>query len=308
MNSRFDGTRFARLTQPHVQYRNDRTVYGGAMRFECETFEQVLHSNSRRIRNQVRETTRQGVLIVALSTRNIEGLLWLQASEGPRLGIIGRHSMCDLAIEGHERLALRHVAVAVELVRDTIRVRVFDLASEAGTFDNKGEPLVAVDGEAPMLFQAAGLAFLCLETGSGACEVDAIGAVNKPRAVRGQSSRNRRASAAEDLLGIWERVEGTLLVRSRDAETHLKVGRTALSRGVLIGRYPRCAGAATLAHDECVSRVHALVISIGGEPVAIDVASTNGVWVAGQSARLARLNRDLVCLTENSAFQWQRHS
>jgi pSer/pThr/pTyr-binding forkhead associated (FHA) protein len=59
----------------------------------------------------------------------------------------------------------------------------------------------------------------------------------------------------------------------------LRVGHAALRDGILLGRYDRCDGAAHA--DSGVSRVHALLIQLGEQLVAVDLASTNGTAEVG---------------------------
>ncbi|PIE17524.1 MAG: hypothetical protein CSA66_05675 [Proteobacteria bacterium] len=81
----------------------------------------------------------------------------------------------------------------------------------------------------------------------------------------------------------------------------------ALSRGVVVGRYPRCASKGRLPLDATVSRVHALVLDVDGQPWLIDVASINGVELDGAPIRQAPLplDRPAVVRLGRSLLRWQ---
>ena len=80
---------------------------------------------------------------------------------------------------------------------------------------------------------------------------------------------------------------GQFELTSRLGHDVIDVGAEALRRGLLLGRYSRCdtAGARSLALER-ISRVHVLVIEIGGRVWMIDAASTNGIAVGGKSVRV----------------------
>src|SRR5690606_13249358 len=63
----------------------------------------------------------------------------------------------------------------------------------------------------------------------------------------------------EPLVSRGETVAGWLRVRVDGNEVGFQVGRRALRRGLLLGRYDRCTGHALLKREQ-FSRVHALVI------------------------------------------------
>src|SRR6185436_13232851 len=59
-----------------------------------------------------------------------------------------------------------------------------------------------------------------------------------------------------------------------------------LERGLLIGRYERCAFGA---EDDRLSRVHLLLLRDGDQVWAIDTASSNGTTAGGSAIRQIRL-------------------
>lgn len=106
------------------------------------------------------------------------------------------------------------------------------------------------------------------------------------------------ARAHASHLAEGEDVLGTLRLRTRGEVRHLRVGRAALQRGILLGRYDRCdMGGHHMLTSDRLSRVHLLVTDVGGRVYAIDTASTNGTQVHGHSSRydlrILPLERDL---------------
>jgi len=72
---------------------------------------------------------------------------------------------------------------------------------------------------------------------------------------------------------------GSLRFRYAGQDERYQVSAERLARGVLVGRYDRCNVLAADDDINAISRVHVLLVRIGGEVWAIDTASTNGVWL-----------------------------
>ena len=109
--------------------------------------------------------------------------------------------------------------------------------------------------------------------------------------VRGPSRAQRK------LLADGEQPLGELEVTSESGQTLLTVGPSAAREGILFGRYERCdtEGLAVLT-DPRISRVHVLLLLVGGRRFAGDAASSNGVWLGEEEVRAAEL-RDGQTLT-----------
>ena len=94
------------------------------------------------------------------------------------------------------------------------------------------------------------------------------------------------------------------------AKHRTTVGERAASGGILLGRYERCDshGASAVAHPG-ISRVHLLVLTIGGNVYAIDTGSTNGTYRTGHDAevRILRLDDDveLVLGEDLARVKWK---
>jgi FHA domain-containing protein len=85
---------------------------------------------------------------------------------------------------------------------------------------------------------------------------------------------------------------GVLEVRGPHLAGEIEIGHDELRDGVLLGRYDRCASA-TLADDQSLSRVHALMIQIDDKLLMIDTASINGTRVVGEHrSRVIELSGD----------------
>ncbi|PIE18043.1 MAG: hypothetical protein CSA65_06315 [Proteobacteria bacterium] len=68
-------------------------------------------------------------------------------------------------------------------------------------------------------------------------------------------------------------------VKHKEHESALTLGSRATKRGVLLGRFRRCNGASILT-DDCISRVHLLIVEVGEHLYTIDTGSTTGTWVS----------------------------
>ena len=85
------------------------------------------------------------------------------------------------------------------------------------------------------------------------------------------------------------------------------MGAGATRQGVLLGRYERCdtAGLPVLANPS-LSRVHLLVIEMGGALYAVDTASKNGSWVGSAAVRGTRMLPGLqVRLAHDATVEWR---
>jgi hypothetical protein len=94
----------------------------------------------------------------------------------------------------------------------------------------------------------------------------------------------------EKLLDTGEVPRGRLVIRCEGREMTMVLGASAITRGVLLGRYDRCdASDPSVLATPSISRVHALVVELAGRLYVVDAGSTNGVWESHQRVPFARL-------------------
>lgn len=248
------------------------------------------------------------------------GSMCLAARAGAvRAGVVGRHSAADLHLPDDPSLALRHLAVLVEApslrdaLRGDVRFRVLDLATGSPPRDEEGRAVESLTVEGPVFLTCQGYALLAFVTGDPtdwpASPIDAWDCIPErvfveerlaptaqgsgaaplpggaaPARDLGRQTLIRRHLSASAIVDLRhapvEPPVGTLaLMCDREVRLSVDVGREQMRRGILVGRYDRCAGGADITTDE-VSRVHLLVIELGGRLYAIDLCSTNGTFLA----------------------------
>jgi len=284
--------------------------------------------------DRCREVNEPGIALVAVdetSGRSMGLVRLLARVQRHVAAIIGRHDECDLFLNAHARLALRHLAVVLDPVLDwragaNVRYRVLDLRTTDGFSDESDRPLRGLCCEGPGLLRCGGYALFIMPLGDPtdwpASAADAwaflpervyfdeldrhpLGSVprlpRKPPAGAFNNAHTHRSmiirthgprDTNEGSLVESGDIAGTLeLVGPRNRGT-IRIGHDELRDGVLIGRYARCNNA-QLADDPSLSRVHALLLQIDDAIVAIDTASLNGTREANQpKARLIQLLGD----------------
>lgn len=263
------------------------------------------------IADALSEERRPGVMAFVLSPPGIEGRLWLQATETLRAGSIGRHGFADLYLPGRPGLSLRHCMVLVRRLEDAVRIHLVDLQSSGGIHLAGGEPLAAIDADGHLFLQAPGVVLAFFPTGvplpwdpSAARPFATLPPVvptrtqSPPRPIFDGSDRFHLSTAIvregpveirPEALCLPDEVPAGQLVLSSDTATQtLRIGYSALDRGVVLGRYDRCSGSRVL-DDHRVSRVHALVFRRDHTLWIADVGSTNGTFLDGEEIRCAPL-------------------
>ena len=104
---------------------------------------------------------------------------------------------------------------------------------------------------------------------------------------------------------IGETPAGALTFASPCGRGRMPVGLSALDRGIVIGRYGRCAGTRALRHDS-VSRVHALLIRRDGRLFLADAGSTNGVWLGEEEIKCGQVVPGAEYhLGEHASLTWE---
>jgi hypothetical protein len=258
-----------------------------------------------------------GLVVVAIdeATRRVDGILTLRARlDGVAAAVIGRHTGADLYLAGDEAVSLRHLAVLVEPVRSFRRgpvelgYRILDLRTELGLVDEEGRILRGARCEGSAFFRCGSYALFFLVVGDptdfpeSAHEAWAFvpdrvlldqpaWRPGTPRiAALATGTRNSLIvrtpgpAAPARFRGPGDDLAGTLETCDPGSRMALPIGKEALREGVLCGRYARCDGSELFTHRR-VSRVHLLLVEMGGDALAIDTGTTNGTTVDGRPIR-----------------------
>jgi hypothetical protein len=282
-----------------------------------------------------REINEPGIALVAVDevTGRPMGLVRLLARVQRHVAaIIGRHDECDLFLNAHARLALRHLAVVLDPVQDwrpgaNVRYRVLDLRTTDGFNDENDRALRGLRCEGPALLRCGGYGLFIMPLGDPTDwpaeskdawaflpervyfdELDKSPLGSVRRVARAPAPHLPSLNSAVTHRSLIIRTHGPRdttdeLVDSGDTAGTLeligprnrgtiRIGHDELRDGVLIGRYARCNNA-QLADDPSLSRVHALLLQVDDAILAIDTASLNGTREVNQpKARLIQLLGD----------------
>ena len=272
----------------------------------------LFNAHHRQMAGTLRRESRPGVMVFVLGGAEIEGCLWLSATDDLRAATIGRHSCADLYLPMEAGLSLRHCLVLVRRVGDGVRVHVVDLSSTAGLRLEDGQEARAVEADGHFFLRVPGAVIACFPTGVPLpWDPDAMPAFGSLAAREGvpllqvprpiwraqfvpeESSRMTVCPApiAAGPVGLLEPrdvLAGFLTLASPIGHERLPVGLSALDRGVVVGRSNRCAGTRALSHDS-VSRVHALLLRRDGHVFLADAGSTNGIWLGEEEIKCTRV-------------------
>lgn len=239
------------------------------------------------------------------------GSAWVRAGQlQTRALIVGRHSHCDLRVPSwHPDVALRQAAILVRGSDDgRVHLRIVDLQTTTGFSDEAGRSLRAVSADGSLFLRIGSVTLLVVMTGAWPeipGDADEAYALIPERAFLDESwdPPPRRGDGSQTIVRsqLAPMQPNDLRAGSEPAYGFLSaedkswpVGRRALERGVLIGRYSRCHLRQCVQASNALSRVHLLVIADGGEILAIDTASSNGTRVRGQEIRERRLGDDVT--------------
>jgi len=250
------------------------------------------------IRAALRHALTPGVVLVSVDGQSgAVGYISLAAHrDHPVAAVVGRHGQADLRLPCDPRVALRHLAVvlpAAEARQTRQRVLVLDLNTGQGFEDERGVMQRAVLTDGSFFFRLGRYAVFMLD-GELARRLPSSGEeawqklprriyedhTPHPEPRMDSSSRHDVAPdasapcvthvsrigaprpAQQNLLEPGEQPLGELVVLARGGGREvIRLGAAAARRGVLVGRYRRCA--TSIIRDEAqstVSRVHLLVI------------------------------------------------
>jgi hypothetical protein len=227
--------------------------------------------------------------------------------------VFGRHTFCDVRLEGDPAVSLRHVLASAALLDDgAVRLRLLDLQTQQ-PFTLPGDPRprrsIVVGG--PVLVRVGrhfvgGVpieAEVPLPPGS-----DPFWQLERP-VVREDAVLPRPAPGVRHGSVITVLPEVThvseigasggsqpvarLTLKSGAATATVELGERELRRGVMLGRYERCVDEGLRAVlGTLVSRVHLLLLLERDGVHGYDLCSTNGTWLPGVRVRHIRLGRE----------------
>lgn len=319
---------------------NHATVYGSVPRFATpRSMRELFLAAYSKLAALCREVDEPGLALVAVDefTGAPAGVVRLRARFGRHVAaIVGRHDQCDLYLDRHASLALRHLAIVLDPVQSwrrnstTVRYRILDLRTERGFGDEDAKRMRGLRAEGPAFVRCAGHALFVLPLGDPTDwpESPADAWAMLPERVyfdelqcmpegtnsavridnRTRQSRIFRTHGPRDTgMGLIEGgIAGTVEVISDGKRGRLSIGDRALRDGVLLGRYARCDGAELLA-DASLSRVHMLLLHIDDALLAIDTASRNGSHLPNHSnARVIAIDGDTeIHLGKHTSIRWR---
>lgn len=283
-------SRFARVMDLVQPFRDDATTCAPSPLALSPGSIAAAWSQSRRIiASAVAEQPRPGLFVFAHHPLfGIVGRLWLRATLEPRAGTLGRHERVDLGLPLDRALSLRHALFVVRIVDGRTRTTVVDLASSAGMELGNGRAVSRFDIEGAFALRLGEFFVFGLATGEGSCPVHVDAAAPAHLVIRGHNELAQPAAR--------------ILLRAGNSHEAGTATRSELARGILIGRNSRCD--LQIGHD-AISRVHAVIVDIEGEPTIVDAGSTNGMSRSnGTPVRCERLGADSIWLAQLAAITW----
>lgn len=286
-----EGTRVARI---HTSVASARSTEGtvcprpSSLRtLARRDVSRLFEARQRMMASAVKEERRPGLFVFAAHFDfGHVGRLWLEASEAPRAGFIGRHDHVDLALPLDDALSLRHLMFVVRKRADDVELTAVDLSSSSGLQLESGDAVRRVSTAGPLVLCASDFVFFCIPTGQPLPW--------NPGAERPWGSftpRQPRAPTARQLADA--RIEGTVELGSAFGFQLTALTRGALERGVLVGRATRCDVVTPL---ESISRVHAVLLRLDGEVYLFDAGSTNGTWRLDREVKREPLQHGVVLM------------
>ncbi|MEN9797886.1 MAG: hypothetical protein RL653_1582 [Pseudomonadota bacterium] len=220
---------------------------------------------------------RRGMFLFAAHARHgLLGRMWLEATPEPRAAVLGRHDAIDFALPLDDSLSLRHVLFLVREGEGAVHFWALDLESSNGMQLDGDEPTRLLFAHGPTLLQLGAFTLFCLPSGEPLPWTR--GAPGWPWT--GHRERRSKPGTAPSLT------VGEVELKSEDEQSITPIQMRHLERGVLVGRDERCTLTSSLGS---VSRVHAVLLELDGEPYLVDTGSTNGTWVNGREIALSPL-------------------
>ncbi|MCX4242800.1 FHA domain-containing protein [Paraliomyxa miuraensis] len=263
--------------------------------------------------------------------------------------IVGRHSQADLFLDADPALSLRHLAVVVGPARrgEEVCLRLIDLRTSTGFEDEHGQRYESLTSTGSLFVRCANYVLFFLVTGTASRWPDdprqgwrrfpdRVYVEAEPSNSSGPLPLGPDVTVAVHPRGTSLTIDstivrrlpgpvlgrrcmlvpdedpmGTLLVTTQQGVQVLVVGRQALSRGVMLGRYARCdmSNRPELLVDDSVSRVHLLVLRLVDGLYAIDTASRHGTRASDEPTPIRmtplRAGRVLVLGQGTARVSWK---
>lgn len=293
------GTRYARVQLSVSPLRSvSGTVIGGLRNLRTRSIEDLFSDRQRMMASAVREEKRPGLFVFAAHERfGHLARLWLEASEAPRAGTVGRHDEVDLALPLDESLSLRHLLFIVRRAKGSVHFSALDLETPGGVQLESGQPVRLVESMGALFLRASEFVFFCVPTGQPVPwnpDDAQPWSTLLPRVARHVESPD------EPVPG---RPIGKLEVRGLAGARGFRIDADSLRRGVLVGRADRCDVRLPL---QSISRVHAVLLQLGDETFLVDAGSTNGIWQDERQVRIEQLVDGVTFdLGREASLRWQ---
>jgi hypothetical protein len=213
--------------------------------------------------------------------------------------VVGRHSQCDVVLPFDPAVALRHLLVrAVTLDDGTVATRLLDLKTGLGFYLDDDVERRALVASGPVALRVGRYALVVLPSGDPLPEArppaEVVDAPVMPIAAPPKTTTRVTTLPPVPMLDDIARDLARpgcarVTLRRGEAWARVDVSDEELNTGVLVGRADRCERRLRRVMTDSVSRTHVLLLREHGIVVAFDVASTQGVYAAGERVRRARL-------------------
>ena len=210
--------------------------------------------------------------------------------------VLGRHSLADVVLHAPSA-ALRHVVLWATRCEGKLVLRGHDLID--------GTPI----GFGPAFDDESRTEFHGPRSLLAGCEpIIALPDFGIPRKDEAKhvSMQAIEAMEARSLIRVAAPSHAwlTLDLIGPQGERRLERSQQALTRGMLIGRYPRCEHSSGSVFSDNVSRVHAMIVREGDGVLVLDLRSTNGLEYMGRSVRSVHVtSRALIQLGKKDAIE-----
>lgn len=254
-----------------------------------ETYRELIGAHPAAIRNLAEQHPMAGLALLAIDRQDgqIAAKYWIPAHEDrPEALVVGRHTCCDVSLQGDGGLSLRHLLVIIRPLGGKVSpvFRVMDLRTSFGFFDADRHCRQALETEGPTCLQCGRFVLFLFPTGRGLLREVTHEDTSTGQRLQGPHRASLQPADPGVLLG---RIE----LSCRGSVQTITVTRAAAERGILIGRYERCDNdPVTVLDDRGISRVHAAVLLVDGRLYVFDTASYNAMGPPGEkNVRIADL-------------------